>query len=603
MITLPDIESILNSLNLKDLYSYEDDIVISKSPTSEISLLNEQANKKNIYDTKIVDQTYRLSKECQNSNVKLIVSLDRLFWTKFDRIIINEYYYSLNENSYLVFIVSPKFNDSAYYLKELLLKEYRESFEFISCTKINNCDIVCFRKTDIRRVEESDIRKWTFGFIGNGKKDNFIAEQIKRIEALPLKDWEVIICGTYNLPLQNGKVRYINFTENDDKGWITKKKNLIAQAATYENLVILHDRYIIPDDFVEKMEEWGNDFELLGAKQVLYRSPLKIHLLRIQDWMMSDYGIHADKDARWQFNYFFLEYTDWDILAYITGGLYIVKKSLMLKLPQDEEMFWNSPEDIKFAQDFSTNGYCVRINVNLQFETVSFSHQVETVPFRIVNPKRYLGNIKTDIQPSYIYEGFVEKLMPKYMEYKYEIETQGALKILFGDNIPCYIVEANPISSIRSQEDLEIWYYQLMTIDCVRLMFFKMSVEEKIQTIHQLVSRRQIVDTNLLNNTVTAFKEFHFFNESAVLQSLIEAGEVRRRIKNLSVPNYPFETVKNMFHMRLALFCQPIAIFIIKTFYDKQKLYKIIASTARFIFKSTMWFTPSKTNSYTSKQK
>ncbi|BAZ17113.1 hypothetical protein NIES4071_89910 [Calothrix sp. NIES-4071] len=605
MKSLINIESILKSLKL-DSFCTSDDTVISKSPKSEISLLDEQTNQTNskvFFDTTIVDQTYRLSKECENKNVKLIISIERLFWTKFDRIIINEYYYSLKQNGYLILIISPEFKDSAYYLKDLLFKEYKGSFEFVSCTNLNGCDVVCFRKTDIPRVAESDIKKWTFGFIGNGKKDKFIDEQIKRIQKLPLKDWEVIICGTYNLPLEDEKVKYINFTENDDKGWITKKKNLIAQAATYENLVILHDRYIIPDDFVEKMEEWGNDFELLGAKQVLYRSPLRIDQVRIQDWMMSPYGVQVDKETKWKFQFFFLEYTDWDILAYIVGGLYIVKKSLMLKIPQNEELFWYFPEDLTFSQDFSTNGYCVRINTKLKFETVSFAHEVEFVPHRIVSDKRYLGNIKTDINPSYIYERFVEKLMPKYMESKYEIETKGALKLLFGDNIPSYILEANPISTIRSENDLIIWYYQLMTIDYVRLMFCQMSAEQKIQTLHKIILRRRITDTYLLSNMVTAFKESHLYDERAVIKSFLEdTGELQRRIRNLTVPNYPFDTVKNMLHIRLALLCKPIAIFLIKTLYQKQRLYRIIASTARFFFKSFMWFTPYKINSYTSKQ-
>jgi hypothetical protein len=581
---LPELNSLLNKLELPLTFEQEGLIVISKSPESQISLKNYTHNSLYIFDEKIINQNYRLSKECTDKNIRLIVSVDRLLWTKFDKIIINEFFYSLQENAYLVFINSPKFRDTEQCLKKQLFDDYKGSFKFVSAIEIADCEIVTFQKTFVLRVAESDIRKWTFGFIGNGKKDKFIAEQIERIKKLPLKEWEVIICGTYNLPIDHENVKYIHFTENDDKGWITKKKNLIAQAASYENLIILHDRYIIPEDFVEKMDEWGNDFELLGAKQFLYRSPLRIYPARIQDWMMSPYGVQLDKDARWKFSYFFLEYTDWDILAYITGGLFIVKKSLMLKFPQDEEMFWNSPEDIKFCQDFAISGYCLRINTKLQFETVSFTHPAEEIPYRIINANRYLDNTDSYFSPLYIYEGFLEKLMPSYMELKYDIETTNALKVLFGNEIDSYIFNSNSIKNIKSINDLFTWYYKLMTIDNVRIMFCQMSVEEKIKTMNLLVMRRPIADENLLSTIIKDFKTVHYFDERAFLQSLLETGEVQRRLKNMFVPDYPVEKVKNMLHIKIALTLKPIAIIIIRVFYRQPKLYKFIANTAKLFF-------------------
>jgi hypothetical protein len=582
---LLELNSLLNKLEFPLTFEQEGSIVISKSPESQISIKNNTNNSLYIFDEKIINQNYRLSKECTDKNIRLIVSVDRLFWTKFDKIIINEFFYSLQENAYLVFINSPKFRNTEQCLKKQLFDDYKGSFKFVSTTEIADCEIVAFQKTSVPRVAESDIKKWTFGFIGNGKKDKFIAEQIERIKKLPLKEWEVIICGTYNLSIDHENVKYIHFTENDNKGWITKKKNLIAQAASYENLIILHDRYIIPEDFVEKMDEWGNDFELLGAKQFLYRSPLRIYPARIQDWMMSPYGVQLDKDVRWKFSYFFLEYDDWDILAYIAGGIFIVKKSLMLKVPQDEDMFWYSPEDIKFCQDFTTNGYCLRINTELQFETVSFAHAVEEIPHRIIDTNRYLDRTNGYFSSLYIYEGFIEKLMPGYMEMKYEIETTSALKVIFGNNIPCYILHANPIENIKSINDIFVWYYKLMTIDSIRITFCQMSVEDKIKTMHKLVLRRPIADENLLAAIVKNFKTVHYFDERAFLQSLLETGQVQMRLKNLSVPDYPFEKVKDMLHIKIALVLKPVAVRLIKTLYHRPKLYKFLADTAKLFFK------------------
>ena len=43
----------------------------------------------------------------------------------------------------------------------------------------------------------------------------------------------------------------ISFTEKDDLGWITRKKNLIAETAKFENLAIVHDRIFFETDWYE----------------------------------------------------------------------------------------------------------------------------------------------------------------------------------------------------------------------------------------------------------------------------------------------------------------------------------------------------------------
>ncbi|MCY7332687.1 MAG: hypothetical protein LH649_08520 [Pseudanabaena sp. CAN_BIN31] len=585
-IILPSLNELLGILGLSINFDSNELFVLSKPSSSEIAILDIQKNLDCISDEVTIDQNYRLSKKCQDKNIKLILSVDRLFYTKFDRIIINEYFYSLKESSYLMIITRSDFPNSVQYLKKVLSEEYKGVFRFVNSAKVNSCEIAIFQKTEFKRVVEGDIKKWTFGFIGNGKRDQFISEQIECIKKLPLKEWEVIICGTYNLPIIDENITYIPFTENDDKGWITKKKNLIAQAASNENLIILHDRYFIPDNFVEKMEEWGNDFELLGAKQILYRSPLRIYKARIQDWMMSPFAVHIDKDTRWKFSYFFLDYNDWDILAYIPGGIFIVKRSLMLRIPQDEQMFWNSPEDIKFCQDFAASGYCLRINTLLEFETASFAHPCEDVPLRVVNTKRYLCEVNNVVSPLYIYERFLEKLLPNYVELKYKIETTNALRIIFGDEIPCYIFHAHPIDNIKSVGDLSLWYHRLLTIDRVRLVFSIMSIEDKIKTMQKLILRRSMSDDSVLAVIIDSFKTVHFFDERAVIQSLLDTGEVERRLVNMSVPDYPLEAAsRSSLAFKVAFTSKPIAIFIIKVFYRYPRIYRFISNSAKLFLK------------------
>jgi hypothetical protein len=67
-----------------------------------------------------------------------------------------------------------------------------------------------------------------------------------------------------------------------------------------------------------------------------------------------------------------LDPRDFDKWCYITGGVYIVKRSLMLQIPQDENLFWNDVEDIKFCHDFTKEGYLIRFNPKLEFESASY---------------------------------------------------------------------------------------------------------------------------------------------------------------------------------------------------------------------------------------
>lgn len=50
-------------------------------------------------------------------------------------------------------------------------------------------------------------------------------------------------------------------------GWLDKKKNLLIQNATHQNIVIMHDRYLFKKDWFEGMRDWGNNFEFMTCAQ------------------------------------------------------------------------------------------------------------------------------------------------------------------------------------------------------------------------------------------------------------------------------------------------------------------------------------------------
>ena len=88
---------------------------------------------------------------------------------------------------------------------------------------------------------------WTFGIITAGNNFDNLSKICDSIynQQIPEEQYEIIIVGGNNIELPN--VRHIPFDESKKSKWITKKKNIIAENAKFDNLCIMHD-YIILDN-------------------------------------------------------------------------------------------------------------------------------------------------------------------------------------------------------------------------------------------------------------------------------------------------------------------------------------------------------------------
>ncbi len=199
---------------------------------------------------------------------------------------------------------------------------------------------------------DDDIDKWTFGMVTNGVRKEFIESSISSIRELKIPHYEIIICGYY--PEHSGSdIVYIEFTERDDLAWITRKKNIIAENAKYNNMCIFHDRIIFNKDWYKGMKKYGNNFELLGCVQV-YQN---IH--RAGDWVSTN--IHFS-DPGFSFRIEQLDYRDWNRYVYIGGQLIILKKYVWEKEPWNETLYWNQSEDIEYSCRLIERGYIPRFN-------------------------------------------------------------------------------------------------------------------------------------------------------------------------------------------------------------------------------------------------
>lgn len=239
----------------------------------------------------------------------------------------------------------------------------------------NEIDICSLSKVRIERLndkiivtkikpllEEGDnINKWSFCIITKGDKNDWMENLIQSIRNQNIPEYEILVCGTY-YDRKEDDIRYIPFSEKDDSGWITKKKNLLCQEAKYENLCMLHDRIVLTPGWFEGMKKYGNDFEVLGCiVKDKYGN-------RVGDW--TTYGCEY-KGFPYIGN---LQYQDWDKWGYLDGGFWIIKRNILLKCPLNEELFLNQSEDYELSRRLYINGYVTRINTNAEAITVNWRH-------------------------------------------------------------------------------------------------------------------------------------------------------------------------------------------------------------------------------------
>src|SRR5207249_9356231 len=98
---------------------------------------------------------------------------------------------------------------------------------------------------------------------------------------------EVIFCG----PCPPGaprdeRVRSIDLERPEPRGWISRKKNLLADAARFENVCLLHDRFVITPALATALREYGSCFSFLTFPQVFFADEERTRPRRYADYQV-----------------------------------------------------------------------------------------------------------------------------------------------------------------------------------------------------------------------------------------------------------------------------------------------------------------------------
>lgn len=126
---------------------------------------------------------------------------------------------------------------------------------------------IAIRKTRPLARQGDSMSKWTFGIITNGNRNEWVDELVETIISQNVPEFEIIICGKFETSRVDSRIRYVPFNKRTKLGWICKKKNLIIEHARHQNILILHDRYVLDANWYQEMVKWGNNFEFATCRQ------------------------------------------------------------------------------------------------------------------------------------------------------------------------------------------------------------------------------------------------------------------------------------------------------------------------------------------------
>lgn len=198
--------------------------------------------------------------------------------------------------------------------------------------------------------------KCTFGIITDGSNHDRVVDIVRSIRHQDgIGEHEIVIVGGDDnrfLAMQNQQLLYLAFDESVKEGWITRKKNLVAQVAAYPNLCIMHDYVALNPGWVSGFDDFGGDWlSCMTPIQNQDGSRFRDWCVIYNDaWMnppiddqlppenppgrLLDYSVTTGHE-RWQ---------------YFSGAYFCVKRDVMLEVPLDEDRVWGGGEDVQWSR-------------------------------------------------------------------------------------------------------------------------------------------------------------------------------------------------------------------------------------------------------------
>jgi hypothetical protein len=273
--------------------------------------------------------------------------------------------HSLEENGHVIRVEeSPKaasLLDRRYWLSFLQRRHISSSSNLIcdSFTKIAPSPLDGSRGMD----------SWSFCIPTGGKSSLVLNRCVERILSLNTIRAEILLCGQPAADFRFlDQVSLLPDHASLGRASISIKKNALATAASHPNLCILHDNLLLPTNFAEGMQRFGDDYGICGFQSVFFLDHAGLVVQRY-----ADYALFADKRrkrvkgliresnveqrasfvsplVRMQPELPWVSARYYDHSCYLTGRIYVAKRPLWLMCPQNESIGWGEFEDVEHAE-------------------------------------------------------------------------------------------------------------------------------------------------------------------------------------------------------------------------------------------------------------
>lgn len=181
---------------------------------------------------------------------------------------------------------------------------------------------------------------WTFGLLTTGARLANVERFIESITAFCHEPHEILIVSPVDLGAleQRPNVRVLHFSEHDDLGWITRKKNLVCAEARYSDILVCHDRFSLTPDFCDAMAAWGYSYGLAAMR------------VRLPDGRRGlDWAVVSSQNRVWSSGGL-LDYRAYSQYAYNPGGATLIRRAYWRDVPWNENLFWNEHEDVELCR-------------------------------------------------------------------------------------------------------------------------------------------------------------------------------------------------------------------------------------------------------------
>lgn len=245
-------------------------------------------------------------------------------------------------------------------------------------------------------METHDHVPITFGIcVGPDYNEQWLSNLIESIVSQDIPEYEIILAC--NKPKSNDLVditsqkRLIGWTWSHPKkinvveadGWLPHKKNLIAKSAKYDILCIVHDYYVLDEDWYEGVREaiatkahYDEHWDLLSAfvkrAEDGERGP---------DWVVNPFRMKKflddseNKDIETELRQLFpTENHPMYVVGlnphekrltkiqYVSGGYIMCRKAVFDKVQLNESMVPGQPEDIEWFTRVQQEGFVLAFN-------------------------------------------------------------------------------------------------------------------------------------------------------------------------------------------------------------------------------------------------